>query len=96
MKYADISGLSGKDLNKKATEARATMFEARMKNSLGQLANPMTIREARRDIARLKTAAAAKSGKAPQRKMNRADRLAATAQTIKSTAVKAKTAAKGK
>ncbi len=96
MKYEDISGLSAKDLTKKAIEARSTMFEARMKNSLGQLANPMTIREARRDIARLRTAAAAKSGQAPQRKMTRADRLAATSKTITSTAVKAKTAAKGK
>lgn len=64
MKYSDISGLSEKELNKKATELRKDIFEARMKNSLGQLANPMTIRASRRDIARLKTAAAAKKAKA--------------------------------
>lgn len=92
MQYADISGLSEKELTKKTTELRTQMFEARMKNSLGQLANPMTIREARRDIARLKTAASAKSGKAPVRKMTRETRLAAKMKT----AVKATTAAKGK
>ncbi len=31
------------------------LFEARMKNSLGQLANPLVIRHTRREIARLKT-----------------------------------------
>ena len=92
MKYADISGLSVKDMNKKTLEARTTMFEARMKNSLGQLTNPMTIREARRDIARLKTAATAKSGKAPVCKLTRATRLEAKMKS----AVSAKTAAKGK
>ncbi|MES2965802.1 MAG: 50S ribosomal protein L29 [Bdellovibrionota bacterium] len=60
MKYADVSGLSDKDLMKKSKELRTQMFEARMKNALGQLANPMTIRELRRDVARLKTAATAK------------------------------------
>ena len=61
MNYADVSGLSEKDLVKKAKELRTSMFEARMKNALGQLANPMTIREMRRDVARLKTAASAKA-----------------------------------
>lgn len=92
MKYADISGLSVKDMNKKTLEARTTMFEARMKNSLGQLTNPMTIREARRDIARLKTAATAKSGKAPLRKLTRATRLEAKMKS----AAPAKASAKGK
>lgn len=31
------------------------LFEARMKNSLGQLANPLVIRHTRREVARLKT-----------------------------------------
>ena len=61
MKYADIVGLSDKELNKKAKELREQLFEARMKNALGQLTNPMTIREARRDIARLQTALRVKS-----------------------------------
>ena len=77
MKYAEISGLSAKDLSKKAAQLETQMFEARMKNSLGQLANPMEIRNARRDAARLKTAATAKAAKAPVRKVSRATRLAA-------------------
>ena len=61
MKYADISGLTEKELAKRAKDLRAEMFEANMKNALGQLANPMTIREMRRDIARLQTALHAQS-----------------------------------
>jgi large subunit ribosomal protein L29 len=77
MKYADFSGLSAKDLSKKVSQLETTMFEARMKNSLGQLANPMEIRNARRDVARLKTAVTAKAAKAPVRKVTREVRLAA-------------------
>ncbi len=61
MKYADVSGLSEKDLNSKSKELREKIFEARMKNALGQLQNPMEIRGMRRDVARLKTALAAKA-----------------------------------
>lgn len=61
MKYADIAGLSEKDLLKKTKELRQQLFEARMKNALGQLGNPMVIRSTRRDIARLQTALRAKA-----------------------------------
>lgn len=61
MKYADISGLAAKEIQKKLTQLQNDVFEAKMKNSLGQLANPMEIRNNRRDIARLKTALAAKA-----------------------------------
>jgi large subunit ribosomal protein L29 len=64
MQYEDISGLSHKELVKKSKELRSQMFELRMKNSLGQLTNPMSIRDARRDVARLKTAMTAKAEKA--------------------------------
>ena len=63
MKYSDVSGLAQKELAKKVKESRVQLFEARMKNSLGQLANPMSIRELRKDIARLKTAQSAKNKK---------------------------------
>ncbi len=56
MKYADIAGLSVRELVKKTNELRKQVFEANMKNALGQLTNPMTIREMRRNIARLLTA----------------------------------------
>lgn len=87
MKYADISGLSEKELTKKATQLKGEVFEAKMKNALGQLANPMEIRNSRRDIARLKTAMAAKSAKAPLSKASRANRqLAAQKAQLKSAA----------
>ena len=60
MKYVDISGMSEKDLQSKSKELREQMFEMRMKNALGQLANPMVIRAARRDVARINTALQAK------------------------------------
>lgn len=61
MKYADIAGLSEKELRNKTKELRLSLFEARMKNALGQLQNPMVIRATRRDIARLETALRSKT-----------------------------------
>lgn len=61
MKYADIAGLSDKELVKKTKELRKQIFEANMKNALGQLPNPMTIRAMRRDVARMQTALSAKA-----------------------------------
>ena len=61
MKYEDVTGMSEKDLIKKSKELREQMFEMRMKNALGQLANPMVIRAARRDVARIQTALRAKT-----------------------------------
>ncbi len=60
MNYADIVGLSEKELRKQTKELKLKMFEARMKNAMGQLANPMEIRAARRDVARIKLAMASK------------------------------------
>jgi large subunit ribosomal protein L29 len=94
MKYADIAGLSEKELVKKSKEIRGQIFEARMKNTLGQLANPMTIREMRRDVARFKTAMTAKtSGAAPVKKAA-APKAAPKARTAKPK-TKAKAGAKG-
>ena len=63
MKYEEIAGLSAAELNRKTKELRQQLFTARMKNALGQMTNPMEIRDLRRDIARLKTAATAKASK---------------------------------
>lgn len=60
MKYEEIAGMTAKELNKKKMELRQSLFEARMKNALGQLTNPMEIRAIRRNIARVNTAAASK------------------------------------
>ncbi len=60
MNYEEIVGLTANELKKKKTDLRQQMFETRMKNALGQLANPMQIRVLRRDIARLNTALTSK------------------------------------
>ncbi len=88
MKYADIAGLAEQELVKRIKELRKQLFDARMKNALGQLANPMTIRFARRDIARLQTALSAKK-LAAKSEANSAKR------TVKTRGKAAKSAAKG-
>ena len=44
------------DLNKKIRELRENLFKAKMENTTKQMKNPISIRQMRRDIARLKTA----------------------------------------
>lgn len=61
MNFEDIKNLSEVELYKKIRETREKMFEARMKNAMGQLTNPTSIRVMRRDVARLKTALTANS-----------------------------------
>lgn len=56
MKFAEIKELSVPELMKKRTTLSAELFDARMKNSIGQLSNPLEIRKLRKDIARLNTA----------------------------------------
>ena len=56
MKYSEVTALSAAELRSKTKEAQAELFEARMKHSLGQLANPMALRQLRKDIARMKMA----------------------------------------
>ncbi len=56
MNYEDIKNLTPVELNKKLREVKGNLFEARMKNAMGQMANPISIRKMRRDVARLRTA----------------------------------------
>ncbi len=55
-KYDDIKNLSTVELHKKLRETKQNMFEAKMKNAMGQLTNPISIRNMRKDVARLRTA----------------------------------------
>ena len=55
MKFSDVKELSAIELNKKIRETKEKMFESKMKNSMGQMTNPVSIRGLRRDVARLKT-----------------------------------------
>jgi large subunit ribosomal protein L29 len=55
MKFKDIQGLSVTELKKKKSSLTQEIVEAKMKNSLGQLSNPLVIRHARKEIARVNT-----------------------------------------
>lgn len=56
MKFEEVKNLTTVELHKKMRETKEKMFEAKMKNAMGQLTNPTSIRGMRRDIARLRTA----------------------------------------
>lgn len=62
MKFADIKELTTDELRAKQSQLRNELFEAKMKHSLGQVGNPIEIRERRRDIARVLTAISMKLG----------------------------------
>ncbi len=55
MKLSDFKGMSVKDLSSKANELKGQIFEASIKNRIGQLSNPLVIRQLRRDLARVLT-----------------------------------------
>jgi large subunit ribosomal protein L29 len=56
MKFVEIKDLSVAELKKKRTTLSEELFNARIKNSIGQLPNPIEIRDLRRDIAKINTA----------------------------------------
>lgn len=61
MKFTEIKDMSNAELVKKQKAAAKEIFTAKMKNSLGQLSNPLEIRKMRRELARIKTAISQKS-----------------------------------
>jgi large subunit ribosomal protein L29 len=56
MKFTEIKDLSVVELKKKRANLADELFQAKIKNSIGQLANPLEIRKLRKNIARLNTA----------------------------------------
>lgn len=61
MKFTDIENKNLKDLIKQKQDLVSELFEMKMKNSLGQLSNPIQIRMVRKNIAQLNTAIVKKS-----------------------------------
>ncbi|MBC7360855.1 MAG: 50S ribosomal protein L29 [Candidatus Aminicenantes bacterium] len=55
MKIRELRELSVEELKQKELELKDQLFKLRFQKSLGQLDNPMKIRNIRRDIARIKT-----------------------------------------
>lgn len=60
MKFKEIQDLTVEELRKREKTMRVEMFDLKMKHSLGQVGNPIQIRDLRRDISRVKTALSAK------------------------------------
>lgn len=58
MKFKEIASLNSTELRKRIGQARKGLFDSRIKLHTKKLANPLSIRFLRRDIARLKTALA--------------------------------------
>lgn len=56
MKFAEVKDLSVAEMKKKKAAWSDELFQARIKNSIGQLANPLEIRHLRRNIAKINTA----------------------------------------
>ena len=56
MKFADVKDLSATELKKKKAALTTDLFDAKMKNQLGQLGNPLEIRKIRKSLARVNTA----------------------------------------
>ena len=56
MEFSEIKDLTVEELKKRLGQNQNELFELRMKHSLGQVGNPVQIREKRRDIARFSTA----------------------------------------
>lgn len=55
MKPQELRDLDRDGLQAKQRELQEQLFRLRLKKSLGQLDNPMKMRETRRDIARVET-----------------------------------------
>ena len=56
MKAEQVREMSVDDLKSKVKELSEQMFRLRLQQSVGQLDNPMRIRQTRKDIARVRTA----------------------------------------
>ena len=55
MKAKELRELSDQQLRAKLEELKAEQFNLRFQRAVGQLANPMRIRQVRKDIARILT-----------------------------------------
>jgi large subunit ribosomal protein L29 len=55
MKISELKELTPDELKAKEAELRDQMFKLRFQKSLGQLENPLKIKNIRKDIARIQT-----------------------------------------
>ena len=62
MKASDLREKSAEDLNKQLLTLREEQFKLRMQKSTGQLGQTHLLKQAQRDIARVKTVLTEKAG----------------------------------
>jgi large subunit ribosomal protein L29 len=55
MKISELKELTADELKAKEAELREQMFKLRFQKSVGQLENPLKIKNIRKDIARIQT-----------------------------------------
>lgn len=55
MAITELRSLSKDELMQKERDLKKELFNLRFRNKMGELENPMRIREVRKDIARVKT-----------------------------------------
>jgi len=55
MKANEIRELTNEELGQRSDDTHRELFNLRMQQSVGQVENPLRIRELRRDIARINT-----------------------------------------
>lgn len=61
MKFKEMASQKSPELIRKKKELKEELFTATMKNSLGQLNNPLEIRKMRRELAQIETALSQKA-----------------------------------
>ena len=67
MKVAEFKNMSKDELKSVLKKKTEELYELKVKNKLGQLANPLTIRATKKDIARVLTVISAnKTNKTPE------------------------------
>ena len=64
MKPHELRDMNDDELRKKASELVDELFHLRLCRATSQLANPMKVRQTKRDLARVKTLLAARSRQA--------------------------------
>ncbi len=88
MKIKDLQDMTVEQLQKKALEMKKSLFELKMKNTVGQLNNPLEVRDARRTVARILTAINSKAlASTPEPKAVKA-KASKTTKTTKSAKTK--------
>lgn len=55
MKASEIIELSLEEMHRKVTDLKEELFNLRFQHEIGQLENPLKMKQTKRDIARIKT-----------------------------------------